>query len=124
MPLLHWRIRTLMGFIAIAALALTCHEMLRRAEYDREQASYHLAASRQLADDSRPFFCGYGLTDKQIEANAARQSAKRRIAMEASEYHVRMSAQYQLAAERPWLSVKCDPPPPGSYPKLVSADDY
>ena len=30
-----------------------------------------------------------------------------------------------LAAERPWLAVEPDPPgPPGSYPALVTADDY
>jgi hypothetical protein len=124
MHFLHWRIRKLMGFIAIAALALTFHEMLGRARDYRNQALYHLAASRQLADQNRAFLCGYGLTDRQIEANAARQSGERSIARAASEYHARMSAKYQLAAERPWLSVKCDPPPPGSYPRLLSADDY
>jgi hypothetical protein len=55
-----------MGFVAIAALALTFHEMLRRAQDYRNQALYHLAASRQLADESKPFFCGYGLTDKTL----------------------------------------------------------
>jgi hypothetical protein len=125
MHFLRWQLRTLMGFIAIAALALTFQEMHRRAEYYRDQASYHLAASRQLADEDRGFLCGYGMTDRQVETKVAPQSAERRIAMEASKYHVRMFAKYQLAAERPWLSVKCaDPPPPGSYPKLLSADDY
>ena len=120
----HCRIKSLMGVVAIAALALTRHEMLRRAEYYRSQASYHLAASRQLADGDGGFLCGYGIKDRPIEANVVPQSAERRIAMEASEYHGRLAARCQHASERPWLSVNRDPPPPGSYPRLLSADDY
>jgi hypothetical protein len=120
----RWQLRTLMGFIAIAALTLTCLEMLRRAEYYRDQASYHLAASRQLADEDRVFLCGYGMMNRQVEKKVVPQSAERRIAIEASEYHARMSAKYQLASERPWLTVSGDPPPTGSFPRLLSADDY
>jgi hypothetical protein len=124
MHFLRWRLRTLIGFIAIAALALTFHEMHRRAQDYRNQALYHLAASRQLADEDKGFLCGFGMTDRQVETKVVPQSAEQRIAMEASEYHARMSAKYQLASERPWLSVSGDPPPPGSYPKLHSADDF
>jgi hypothetical protein len=120
----QWQIRTLAVVIAIAALALTAHEMLRRSQHYRSQASYHLAAGRQLADGDRVFLCGYGMKDRPIETNAAPQSAERRIAMEASAFHIRMASKYQLASERPWLSVNGDPPPPGSYPRLLSADDY
>jgi hypothetical protein len=120
----RWQLRTLMGFVAIAALALTFHEMHRRAQDYRNQALYHLAAGRQLADEDRVFLCGYGMEDKRIETNTVPQSAERRIAMQASEFHIRMAAKYKLASERPWLSVSGDPPPPGSYPRLLSADDY
>jgi hypothetical protein len=113
-----------MGLIAIAALSLTFHEMFRRSQQYRSQAEYHRAASRQLETDSRSFLCGYGMSDAQLEAIAVRRSDERRIAMEASKYHLRMSALYQLASERPWLPVNGGPPPPGSYPRLVSADDY
>jgi hypothetical protein len=124
MHFLRWQLRTLMGIIAIAALALTFHEMHRRAQDYRSQALYHLAASRQLAGEDGGFLCGYGMTDRRVEKKVVPQSAERRIAMEASEYHGRMAARYQHASERPWLSVSGDPPPPGSYPRLVSADDY
>jgi hypothetical protein len=77
MHFLRWRIRTLISFIAIAALALTCHDIFRRAEYYRSQASYHLAASRQLADDNGGFLCGYGMTDRQVKTKVAPQSAER-----------------------------------------------
>ena len=36
------------------------------------------------------------MTDRQIEQIAAPQERRARIAMEASEYHIRMAAKYQL----------------------------
>jgi hypothetical protein len=121
----RWRIRTLMAVVAIAASSLGVYDLWRRGQSYRLQAWYHLAATRQLANDSRSFLCSYGLTERQIEANRARRAAERSVLLKASEYHLRLHAKYQRASERPWLPVGPDPPPPpGSHPSLVTADDY
>jgi hypothetical protein len=120
-----WRIRTLMAVVAVAASSLGVHDLWRRGQSYRLRAWYHLAASHQLVNDSRSSLCSYGLTERQIEANRARWIAERSVLLTASEYHLRLHAKYQRAAERPWLPVGPDPPPPpGSHPSLVTADDY
>ena len=122
----RWRIRTLMAVVAVAASSLGVYDLWRRGQSYRLQAWYHLAASRQLANnDVRGALCSYGLTERQIEANRARWIAERSVLLTASEYHLRLHAKYQRAAERPWLPVGPDPPPPpGSHPSLVTSADY
>jgi hypothetical protein len=121
----RWRIRTLMAVVAIAAFSSGVHDLWRRGQSHRRQAWYHLAASRQLTNDSTSFLCSYGLNERQIESNRARRVAERSVLLKAAEYHLRLHAKYQRASERPFLPVEPDPPPPpGSYPTLVTAADY
>jgi hypothetical protein len=121
----RWRIRTLMAAVAIAASSLGVYDLWRRGQSYRLQAWYHLAASRQLVNDSSSSLCSYGLTERQIAANRARRNAERSVLVKASEYHLRLHAKYQRASELPWLPVGPDPPPPpGSHPTLVTAADY
>jgi hypothetical protein len=123
--LVRCRIRTLTAVVAVVAVAMACCEMRRRARTYHAQAWYHFAASLQLANDSRFSLCMFGLSQHQVESILARRSAERATLLTASEYHRRLHAKYERAAQRPWLPVAPDPPPPsGGNPALVSADDY
>jgi hypothetical protein len=114
-----------MAVVAVAACLSGVYEIRRRGESYRLRAWYHLAASRQLTNESRSFLCSYGLPQSQIEANRARQVAERRALLAASAYHLRRHAKYACVSERPWLPVGVDPPPsPGGNPTLVTANDY
>jgi hypothetical protein len=114
-----------MVVVAVAAMAAAGEETRRRGQSYRLRAEYHLAARRQLDGERKTFWCGYGLSDKQIEAIQFRRDAERRVIQEAVEYHDRLYSKYQLAARRPWLPVDLDPPPPWrANPILVTADDY
>ncbi len=125
MNLFRWRIRTLMAVVAIVAILSTVEETRRRGQSYRLQAEYHLAASRQLANESNCFLCGFGLTEQRREAIEARRTAERSVVQEAVEYHTRLHRKYQLASETPWLTVDPDPPPPPrGNPTLATADDY
>jgi hypothetical protein len=119
------RIRTLMALVAVMAGAMACCEMQRRRRTYRAQAWYHLAASHQLAVDSRWSLCMFGFSEQLAKAIQASRLAERTALLTASEYHLRLHAKYERAAQRPWLPVAPDPsPPPGGNAALVSADDY
>jgi len=121
----RWRIRTLMVIVAVVAVSAAFEEIRRRGQGYRLRAQYHLAASQQLDRDGRRFVCGYGLTDERLEVIEVRRNAEWRVIQDAVGYHSRLHATYQLAAERPWLPVDSDPPPPpGANPVLASAEDY
>jgi hypothetical protein len=121
----RWRIRTLMVLVAVVAGATAFCEMRRRERAYRDRAWYHLAASHQLARDSRWHLCTFGLPERQAEAIRSRESAERTALSTAAEYHRRLRAKYERAAQRPWLPVEPDPPPPpGGNPAIVTADDY
>jgi hypothetical protein len=118
--------RTIMAVVAVVAVSLGLYETMRRRAQDYHvRAWYHLAASHQLAAESRSFFCLFGVPQGQKEEVAARQSAERQLALEASEYHAKLYRKYLHASAWPWLPIGDDPPsPPGGYPKIVTADDY
>jgi hypothetical protein len=121
----HCRLRSLLVLVALAAGTLACIEMRRRQRTYRDRAWYHLAASDQLVRDSRWHFCLFSLTERQAEAIRSRVSAERTALLTASEYHRRLHRKYERAAERPWLPIAPDPPPPpGANRALASADDY
>jgi hypothetical protein len=122
----RWQLRTVMVFVALLAVSMGIdRELRRRGQSYRERALYHLGASQQLGNEGRSFLCTFGMSERQIEAIEARRAPEQRLALSASEYHKRLHKKYQLACERPWLPVGSDPPPPpGSYPVLVTADDY
>jgi hypothetical protein len=114
-----------MVVVAIAAVSLGFWDLLRRVRSYRLQAWYHLAASRQLANDCQSFICFFGTPSKQVEALRARLKAERGVLRAASEYHLRLHAKYAQAAARPWLPVCPDAsPPPASNPILASSEDY
>ena len=119
------RIRTLLALVAVIAGAMAYCEMQHRQRTYRAQASYHLAASHLLAIDSRWSPCTFGSPAQLVESIQASRLAKRAALLTASEYHLRLHAKYERAAQRPWLPVAPDPsPPPGGNPALVTADDY
>ena len=119
------RIRTLMVLVAVMAGAMAYCEMQRRRRTYHSQAWYHLAASHQLAIDSRWSPCTFGSPEQRVEAIQANRLAEQTALLTASEYHLRLHAKYERAARRPWLPVAPDPsPPPGGNPALVTADDY
>ena len=119
------RLRTLLVLVALAAGTLACIEMRRRQRTYRDRAWYHFAASDQLARDSRRHLCMFCFTEPQAQAIRSRVSAERTALVVASEYHRRLHKKYLRAAQRPWLPVAPDPPPPpGANPALASADDY
>jgi hypothetical protein len=114
-----------MAAVAIGAAASGLYEMRRRGLSYRLLARYHLAASRQLANDASGFFCTFGLPKSQIEQIEIRLLAERRALLKASEYHRRLYAKYERASERPWLPVHSDPPAsPEGNPVLVTSADY
>jgi len=90
-----------MAVVAIAAAASGLAEMRRRSQSYQLRAWYHLAASRQLANDASSFFCTFGLTKSQIEPIEIRRLAERWALLKASEYHRRLYAKYERACERP-----------------------
>ena len=98
----------------------------RRAQYLRERAYYHSAASHQLEMDARySSFCGFGIPPEHREQLARERIAERTLQLAAAEYHRLLGLKYQAAAARPWYRISSDPPPPPlANPKLVSADDY
>ena len=119
------RIRTLIVLVAVMAVSMAYSEMKRRRRTYRAQAWYHLAASHQLAIESRWSPCTFGSPEQLVEAIQASRLAERTALLTASEYHLRLHAKYERAAERPWLAVAPDPSPPrGGNPALVTADDY
>ena len=119
------RIRNLMLLVAVMAGAMAYCEMQRRRRTYHAQAWYHLAASHQIAIDSRWSPCTFGSPKQRAEAIQARRLAERTALLTACEYHVRLHAKYERAAQRPWMPVAPDPsPPPGGNPALVTADDY
>jgi hypothetical protein len=121
----RYRIRTLMALVAAVAGALAYSEMQRRGRTYRAQAWYHLAASHQLASESRWDLCMFGLPERQVEAIQAGRAAERTALLTASEYHRQLHAKYERAAQHPWLPVAPDPqPPPGGNPTLITANDY
>ena len=121
----RYRLRTLMALVAVVAGALAYGETQRRGRTYRAQAWYHVAASHQLADESRWAFCTFGFPERQVEAIRASRSAERTALLMASEYHRQLRAKYERAARRPWLPVAPDPlPPPGGNPAIITADDY
>ncbi len=91
------RLRTLMAVVTIGAAASGLYEMRRRGQSYRLLARYHLAASRQLANDASSFFCVFGLTKSQIERIDVLRMAERRALLKASEYHRQLYAKYQRA---------------------------
>jgi hypothetical protein len=114
-----------MVVVAVAAVLATIEEVRRRGERYKLRAHYHLAASHQLDMDRRTFICGYGMSEAHLEAIRIRREAEWKVAQTAIDYHDRLLAKYRHAAERPWLSVGSDPPPPPeANPKIVTADDY
>jgi hypothetical protein len=122
---LRYRVSTLMAVVAMTAAVSGLCEMRRRGHSCRLRAEYHLAASRQLANDARSFLCTFGMTQSHIEQIEREQRARRRTLLNASDYHLRLHAKYERASERPWLLVCPDPEaPPDGNPALVSADDY
>jgi hypothetical protein len=123
----RWRIRinNLMALVAVMAGAMTCCEMQRRRRAYRAQAWYHLAASHQIAIDSRWSPCTFGSPKQRAEAIQASRLAERTALLTACEYHLRLHAKYERAAQRPWLPVALDSlPPPGGNPALLTANDY
>jgi hypothetical protein len=114
-----------MAVVAIGAAASGLYEIRRRGQSYRLLARYHLAASRQLANEASSFFCTFGLARSQVEQIEIRRLAERRALLKASEYHRRLYAKYERACEHPWLPVRSDPPaPPGGNPVLVTSADY
>jgi hypothetical protein len=123
----RWRTRSFMIFVAIVAVSMGVGvELRRRSQVFHRMAEYHSAASHQLADEGRYHFCGYGRSSEQIETyNARAKTADEKLALAASEYHESLRGKYESASRWPCLPIDPDPPPPPrSYPRLVTADDY
>jgi hypothetical protein len=119
------RIRTLMFFVGIAAALCGAVEIGHRRPALRERAAYHLAASQQLEQGCRSFFCGFGSSPERLAEISRQRAAEHKRFLTAADYHRGLERKYRLAAERPWMPIDADPPaPPEGNPKLVSANDY
>jgi len=125
MQRLRWRIRTMMALVAVAAAASGFAAMHQRSRSFRDRAEYHLAACHQLEMEDRFFLCGFGISAERLEEIRRERVVEQQVVSAAADYHRRLSAKYQLAFRRPWLSIEDDPPaPPKGNPALVTADDY
>jgi len=116
----RWSIRTVMAVVAVMAAALKGYELHERGRSYRLLAAHHLAASHSnRAISGRPLFCSNARKAGQVETNTERGQA-----LTAARCHEALYDKYIRAAERPWLPVEPDPPPPIPDPALVSADEY
>jgi hypothetical protein len=84
----------------------------RRGESFRRLAAYHLQAHAILVDRLGVGRCWKGETESEIERIYCSQGPEVCRAYKASMYHWQLSENYRLAAERPWLPLSDDPPPP------------
>jgi hypothetical protein len=96
-PMIRWRfqlgLRAMMVLVAVVALGMAgVHASQRRSEFKR-RALLHTALSYGGS-------CGHG---RKVPEEEARESSR---------YHAGLARKYQIAAERPWLSVSPDPPKP------------
>jgi hypothetical protein len=114
-----------MALVAVVAAAMGFCQMQLRGRAYRVRAWYHMTASHQLANEATWFFCTFGLPERQVEAIHSSRAAERSALLTASGYHRRLHEKYERAAQRPWLPVAPDPPPPPrGNPRIVTAADY
>jgi len=90
----------------------------RRGESFRKLAAYHEESAYLIFERAgMPGFCnnGQSQSETEIEQAYARHGLQVWQNYQAAKYHNLMADKYELAADRPWLPVGADTPPPGAY---------
>jgi hypothetical protein len=107
-------------FGGLLGLAL---EIQRRGEAFRKLAVYHRESAHLVFERAgMPGFCNNGQSQSEIEQAYASHGMQVWLNYQAGKYHNRMADKYELAADRPWLPVGADPPPPpGAYTTFEEA---
>jgi hypothetical protein len=118
--------RMMVATAVVAALLGRAAGVRRRGESFRHRAEYHLWADGHLTDEAGgPLGCSTGLEEGDIERIFCGRGPRECRAFHAAEYHYALSEKYLKAAERPWLPVAEDPPPPpGAYPSFKADARY
>lgn len=113
----RFRLRSLMVWIALAALAMGAWETWRRREVYRARAAQHAREAQEYAD------VAWGL-DRFGRGDDEATTPHAGLYWALHDYHRRLKEKYEQAARRPWSPVAADPPPPRDEERSVAADAW
>ena len=116
LPRVRVTVRRLMAVVVLAGVASGAITEVgrRRARFQTLANSHSLRAGFhiQRAQSKTQPFCGYGMSQREVEEKYTQSGIETLVDFKLSQYHWALAGKYEDAAIRPWLLVTPDPPEP------------